>query len=587
MNTITYGTVRHGAGYWQIRCEPQVRGRFKRVFPRVSQHAGDGILLSDSPENTRDLEWFLERYPMEVSDPDVLRSKAAEHVEMEQRLADLFAQRIPLPSFDLALPPREYQRAAAAALQIRGGLLLADDVGLGKTVSAICSMTSSAHLPALVVCQTNLPWQWAAELAKFAPALRVHVICSGKPYPLTRGAKSRQQDLWDLPPDVLIVNYHKLRGWAEELAGVVKFVVFDECQQLRNAGSLIYSAAKHVARKATLRMGLSATPIYNYGSEFFHVVDVLVPGALGERDEFLREWCTAGRDNKASIADTERFGAYLRREGILLRRTRAEVGRELPALTKIVHTVESDAAALARVKSDAAVLARTILAHNERYRGEKMQAAGQLDVLLRQATGVAKAPYVAEFVRLLAEGGERVLLFGWHREVYSLWMEALADLQPVLYTGSESPKQKAAAKAAFESGDARILIMSLRSGAGLDGLQHSCHTVVFGELDWSPGVHEQCIGRPHRDGQTEPVFAYYLVADDGADPIMIDVLGVKREQIEGVRNPGIGMAERIEPAEGHLRRLAETYLAQQDLPAPPAPTTVVPFSRSVTEEVHP
>lgn len=576
MTAVSYGSVTRQGGHWVIHCEPHVRARLKRVFPRVSQHAAESITLSDTPENTRDLEWFLLRYPMAISDAESLRTRAAQHEDLERRLADMLAQRTPLPNFDLALPPRDYQREAACLLDVREGLLLADDVGLGKTVTSICGMAQSANLPALVVCQTHLPGQWAAEIAKFAPQLRTHVIRTGKPYPLVRSGRSRQADLWDEPPDVIIINYHKLRGWAEELAGLIRYVVFDECQQLRSGSSQIYDAAKLVARKARLRLGLSATPIYNYGAEFFWVIDVLLPTVLGERDEFLREWCTPERNGKSSLSDSERFGAFLRREGILLRRTRADVGRELPLLTKIIQTVDNDDAVLESISGDAAALARTILAHNERFRGEKMQAAGQFDLIVRQATGIAKAPYVADFVRMLAETGQRVLLFGWHREVYNIWIEKLADLKPVLYTGSESPKQKDTAKEAFESGESRVLIMSLRSGAGLDGLQHCCTTVVFGELDWSPGVHEQCMGRAHRDGQADPVFAYFLVSEEGSDPIVSDVLGLKREQIEGVRNPGIGMAERLEPAEGHVRRLAEAYLAKQRVTG----TAIVPSTLS-------
>jgi hypothetical protein len=69
--------------------------------------------------------------------------------------------------------------------------------------------------------------------------------------------------------------------------------------------------------------------------------------------------------------------------------------------------------------------------------------------------------------------------------------------------------------------------MSLRSGAGLDGLQKRCSTMVFGELDWSPGVHHQCIGRLDREGQEQPVTAMFLVCDDGSDPPMMEVLGLK------------------------------------------------------------
>lgn len=104
------------------------------------------------------------------------------------------------------------------------------------------------------------------------------------------------------------------------------------------------------------------------------------------------------------------------------------------------------------------------------------------------------------------------------------------------------------------------VLLSLRSGAGVDGLQHVCNTVVFGELDWSPGVHEQCIGRVDRDGQAHPTMAYFLTASEGADPIIIDVLGVKREQIEGVRNPDMHLVERVDTGEDALRRLAADFL---------------------------
>lgn len=74
---------------------------------------------------------------------------------------------------------------------------------------------------------------------------------------------------------------------------------------------------------------------------------------------------------------------------------------------------------------------------------------------------------------------------------------------------------------------------------------------------------EQCGGRIHRDGQEEPVTAYYLVADAGSDPIVADILGVKRSQIEGARDPDAEDLERLEVDPNHIKRLAEAYLAQR------------------------
>lgn len=563
----TYGTVTLNGRAWRIEGEPFVRSRLKRVFPRAPQQAASFIELAATPENSRELRWFLQRYPMTIDRADLLEQLAESHVDAEQRLADLMAGHIPPPHIELAEPARAYQTFADQMLEIKGGYLLADDLGLGKTVSAICGMVRPENLPVLVVCPAHLPRQWAKMIKRFAPQLSVHILKKGQPYDLMPRKRKAQTELipTSLLPDVIITSYHKLRGWAETLRGVVKYVIFDECQALRSPSTGIYIAAVHVSAPATRRLGLSATPIYNYGHEFFHVINVLAPEALGEHNEFIREWCTAESSGKARLSDPKEFGAYLRREGIMLRRTRAEVGRELPALSKIVHEISADQKVLDALKGDAVALARIVLQHNERYRGQKMQAFGEFDALMRQATGIAKAPYVAEFVKLLLDSGEPIVLFGWHRAVYDMWREALKDYKVVMYTGTESAKQKDEAIGAFVSGEAQLLIMSLRSGAGVDGLQGHCNTVVFGEIDWSPGVHEQCIGRVHRDEQDEPCSAYFLVSDAGSDPIMAEVLGVKREQIEGVRNPDTALAERIDTGENSIARLAREFLERRGI----------------------
>ncbi|WP_153785257.1 DEAD/DEAH box helicase [Pseudomonas sp. EMN2] len=585
--SMTYGAIKRTSTDWAISCEPQVRARLKRVFPRMPQSAGETQHLKATAENSRELLWFMERYPMEVSraDRDELEALAEQHVQLEVSMAELVAGRMELPPFDLSRPPREYQRYAAAQLGIRSGMLLADDVGLGKTVTAMCPMTIPGNLPAVVVYPASLPNHWPEKLAEFLPNLRVHRVRTGAPYPLIKKPRQRIKDLWDTLPDVILISYHKLRGWADVLGEIVKYLVFEECQQLRNPGTEIYKACVHMAERASPRMGLSATPIFNYGGEFFHVVNVLSPGALGSYHEFLREWCiSAGSNEKPKLREPEVFGAYLRREGIMLRRTRRDVGRELPALSKIVHEIEHDAKVLDAVKGDAIALAKTILASHEGFRGQRMQAAGQLDVLLRHATGISKAPYVAEFVKLLVESGEQVLLFGWHRDVYQIWAEKLAEFNPSWYTGTESPTQKQAAKLAFETGESRVMIISLRASAGIDGLQHHCSTVVYGELDWSPAVHEQGTGRVHRDDQLHPVQAFYLMSNEGTDPLMAEVLGIKKEQIEGVRNPQDNLIERLDTGGNSLRLLAEKFLIENNIPIPKRQATPIPISASVQPE---
>lgn len=75
---------------------------------------------------------------------------------------------------------------------------------------------------------------------------------------------------------------------------------------------------------------------------------------------------------------------------------------------------------------------------------------------------------------------------------------------------------------------------------------------------------DQCSGRIHRDMQKEPVMLYVLVADSGSDPIVADVLGLKRGQVERVRDPDAALVEKQSTDPNHVKKLAAAYLEQLD-----------------------
>lgn len=346
---------------WRIEAAPHIALRLKRCFGKLSKKHHGTLFLSDTEENARDLEWFLQRYPMEVADAGRLRDRSAAHKERTSLLQAMLANKVEPPVFDLALPPRDYQRIAAAIALQSTGLLLADDLGVGKTVSGICMLADRRALPALVVTLTHLPKQWDAEIKRFAPQLRTHILKKATPYDLTIATKERGAQL-GLPgalPDVIITSYSKIAGWAETLAPIIEghALIFDEVQELRNAGTskktrpAKYSAAKHLSEYAGFRLGMSATPIHNYGGEFFAVLDILRPDELGTKAEFMEEWCKDTYGEKPKIREPAAFGTYMRESGLMLRRTRSDVGRELPQLTKVIHHVEADTAKLDVKKS--------------------------------------------------------------------------------------------------------------------------------------------------------------------------------------------------------------------------------------------
>ena len=93
-------------------------------------------------------------------------------------------------------------------------MLLTDELGLGKTVTALGSFVAKGTLPALVVCPTHLAQQWREDFVKvFLPRARTHII--------RRGA------LYTIPAsEVVIITYSKLAKWADVLRdrGTGKYV---------------------------------------------------------------------------------------------------------------------------------------------------------------------------------------------------------------------------------------------------------------------------------------------------------------------------------------------------------------------------
>lgn len=548
----TYGelvTAKDGKAWAITRCEPHVAIRLKHIFPRIPKASLPPYVFPADDLHAADLSWFLQRYPLAIDDRtrQAIETGRGLFERTQAEIERILTPGYKAPAF-IGLKPgqvvRDYQGQAIDVLMASCGLLLADEVGLGKTYTAAGAMLRPGTLPAVAVCQPHLQDQWAEKIGEFT-ALRVHKIRGTRPYSLPEA-------------DVYLFRYSQLGGWVNIFPELKpNLVVWDEVQELRTGTDTDKGRASRVlSRLAAFRLGLSATPIFNYGKEIWQILQFIAPDVLGPYHDFLREWCNNGR----GIDDPDALGTFLRERHCFLRRTKRDVGQQMPPVNIIVHEVEHDAGELRAIEDMARDLAlRTTFGRFE----ERGNAARELDMLVRQQTGIAKAPAVADFLRMLVEGGEPVLCAGWHREVYRIWNERLHDLNPVMYTGTESTRQKEINKARFLSGESDLMFISLRSGSGLDGLQARCNTAVVGELDWSPGIHHQFFGRLDREGQAVPVTGFFLVTNDGSDPPIMELNGLKKAESAPILDPGLGV-QPVHSDVSRMRLLAQRYLTRQE-----------------------
>ena len=520
-----YGTVSYNRkrACWVVKAEPCVTELCKRLFPGTATSRRGEARFAAHRRIIGDLNWLMLRYPLAVNPADAQRWKdalyeAREYVRKRDAALTAPVRVAPSPTvFSGKLTA--FQEEGLAFLLRTDRCLLADEMGLGKTVEALAMLAQLGAYPALIIAPAHLIRNWENEIARFihrpdGSPITVHTV---------KGLSS-----YDLPPaDIYLMHYLLLRGWKKALPELgVRNVIFDEIQELRHAGTEKYSAASLLAEQAERVVGLSGTPIYNRGAEIWNVVNTLDFHFLGDYESFTREWCY-GYGNEI-VAKPELLGDHLRSEGIMLRRTKQDVLKDLPPKRRLVITIDSDDSQYRKLMQPVDEKLRQLKHDDTLTASQKAMLSMEVEQGERQATGLAKAPYVIQFVRALLDGGEKVLLFAHHHQVMDAYRDELKTFSPAFITGRETMDQKARSVERFMEGRTDLCCVSLRAAAGLNLQRATC--VVFGELDWSPAVHSQAEDRAHRMGQTDSILCYYLVSRKGSDQDVQDALGLKVSQ---------------------------------------------------------
>ncbi|MDD3921378.1 MAG: C-terminal helicase domain-containing protein, partial [Eubacteriales bacterium] len=258
------------------------------------------------------------------------------------------------------------------------------------------------------------------------------------------------------------------------------------------------------------------------------------------------------------------LGEHLRSEGILLRRRKQDVLSDLPPKRRLVIPIDSDDSLYKKLMQSVSEQLDTLKHDGTLTASQRALLSLEVEQGERQATGLAKAPYVGQFVRALLDGGEKVLLFAHHHQVMDCYRSELHAFSPAFITGRETAQQKARAVERFMEGRTELCCISLRAAAGLNLQRATC--VVFGELDWSPAVHSQAEDRAHRMGQTDSILCYYLVSQHGSDQDIQDALGLKVSQFVALMGDKprqqAELNEETQYARAYAERMVQRLLTQ-------------------------
>jgi superfamily II DNA or RNA helicase len=419
---------------------------------------------------------------------------------------------------------RDYQRRGLDFLSylssFRFGGILADDMGVGKTVQVISHVLrrkeTEGDVPVLVIAPTSVTHTWENELKKFAPSLRALRLQSGS----DRAAK--YETIHDY--DVIITSYALARLDAQQLERFrFRTLVLDEAQNTKNPGSQIAKVVRGL--QADHRLALTGTPVENSLRDLWAIFGFVEPGLLGSESSFRRrfELPIADGDERAAIVLRSRL------EPFVLRRTKEDVARELPERTEAVIECELSPLQRRLYRGIVEAARRDVLAKLDQEGGEATtlhvlealtrlrQVCAHPGLLMPEALedpeASGKFEAFQETVDEILDGGHKVLVFSAFASMLKIMRRSL-DRREIPYgylDGSTKDRDRQAEVERFMSeGGPPVFLCSLKAG-GVGLTLTAADYVILYDPWWNPAVERQAIDRTHRIGQTRPVTAYRMV----------------------------------------------------------------------------
>ncbi len=392
----------------------------------------------------------------------------------------------------------------------RFGACLADDMGLGKTVQAITLLggikerlvkfpTAFKPCAHLIVVPPSLLFNWENEINKFCPSLKIYMYTGN------------DREIAFEGHDIVLTTYGLVRRDIEKLKEIrFDVIIFDEAQAIKN----IYADTTGAVRRlsSNFNLAVTGTPLENHVGEYYSIIDLVLPGLLGDYDKFK----PLIKQDTSPVLDM----IINRTKPFVLRRTKDKILKELPPkiendiyleltdkqkalYNKTVEQVKSriDDAYKSKTSSQAKIIALTAILKLRQLCISPMLISDDIK------EPSPKIDFLLTKLKELQDEGHSALVFSQFTSFLDILEKDLEKnkMDFLRLDGSTAVTKRKKLIETFQSGEGpSIFLLSLKAGG--QGLNLTRASYVF-HLDpwWNPAVENQASDRAHRIGQKNKV----------------------------------------------------------------------------------
>lgn len=508
----------------------------------------------------RNAQWYVEAFAQWA-----VKNRYATAIARRSETHDVTYDIPPMKEFVgehyMLLNPYPYQLEGVRYALDNKRCIFGDQPGLGKTMQAICAVVK-AHkevkqygetFPTLVICPASLKINWQREFKKFA-GIDAIILDDKNRSVWQRYFEMKRPDGEPLSP-VFIVNYESLKKFFvanikdharftlrsiqfDERVNMFKSIIIDESHKCKSTKTQQAKYVEGICKGKQWIFELTGTPVVNNNTDLIQQLRIL--GRLddfGGYKQFVGRYCD-GPKQSSNLKELN----YRLWCNCFFRREKQKVLTQLPEKTRQYFTCDITN----RKEYDDAE--RDVLQYLRTYKNasdDKIQRAmrGQIMVkmgILKAIAARGKVKAVSDFIHDIIDGGEKLIMFAYLKEVVDALKQEFPDA--VTVTGSDNIQQKQIAVDRFQNDDdCKLIILNYRSG-GTGLTLTAASRVGFIEFPWTYSDCEQAEDRAHRNGQKNNVNCYYFLGDKTIDKYMYHVIQTKKD----IANEVTGTTTQIE-----------------------------------------